>query len=410
MSRGPNPTPITVTQDERSKLASWATGRPAPNGLALRSRIVLAAADGRANAAIAAELGVTVPTVGKWRHRFADRRLEGLADEPRPGPPRTITDEQVEEVVTRTLEAKPTDATHWSTRALARRAGPVADGRRPHLARLRPQAAPPRDVQAVDRPVLRREGPRRRRAVRGPAGAGHRAVRRREEPGPGPGPHPADPAAAAGAGREASHDYVRHGTTSLFAALDVATGQVIGTCHRRHRHQEFLEFLDHIDATLPRTSRGDDPPGAGQLRHAQAPAVRDWFVRHPEFVLHFTPTSSSWLNQVERFFAQITERRIRRGCVPQRGGVGGGDRELPADAQPPAAPVRLDQECRTDPQQGSESGRATCPTNNTGNELVTQDTSGSLGLRVAITGVVDRTDMALGADACPAARKTRFAR
>lgn len=312
MCRGPQPTPITLTDEERSKLADWSRRPTSAQRLALRSRIILAAADGHANAAIAANFRITVPTVRKWRDRFAARRLEGLADEPRPGPPRTITDEQVEAAVTRTLETKPNDATHWSTRSLARELGLSqsavvriwhAFGLKPHRHQTFKFSTDPFFVEKVrDIVGLYVAPPDRAIVVCVDEKSQIQALDRTQ---------PAQPMLI-GRAEKASHDYARHGTTSLFAALDVATGRVIGTCHRRHRHQEFLAFLDRIDTTLtrpPHTTVHVVMDNYGTHKH---PRVREWFVRHGEFVPHFTPTSSSWLNLVERFFAQITERRIRR--------------------------------------------------------------------------------------------------
>jgi transposase len=313
MPRGPRPTPITLTADERGKLSDWARRPTSAQRLALRARIVLAAAGGRANAVIAADLRVTVPTVRKWRDRFAAARLDGLSDEPRPGAPRTITDGQVEAAVTRTLESKPADATHWSTRSLARDLGLSqsavariwrAFGLKPHRRSSFKLSTDPFFVEKVRDIVGLYLAPPDRAVVL--------CVDEKSQVQALDRTQPVQPLLP-GRPEKASHDYVRHGTTSLFAALDVATGKVIGACHRRHRHQEFLAFLDRLDATLVRT------PGTavhvvmdnyGTHKH---PRVREWFARHPEFVPHFTPTSSSWLNQVERFFAQITERRIRRG-------------------------------------------------------------------------------------------------
>jgi transposase len=314
MPRGPKPTAIILTDDERAKLTDWARRPTSAQRLALRAKVVLAAALGHANAAIAADLRVTVPTVRKWRDRFSQRRLEGLADEPRPGTPRTITDEQVEAAVTRTLESRPANATHWSTRTLARDLGLSQTavvriwhtfGLKPHRRGSFKLSGDPFFVEKVRDIVGLYLAPPERAIVLCVDEKSQVQALDRTQP-----TQPLLP----GRPEKASHDYVRHGTTSLFAALDVATGKVIGTCQRRHRHQEFLAFLDHLAATLTR------PPGAtihvvmdnyGTHKH---PRVRDWFVRHSEFVPHFTPTSSSWLNQVERFFAQITQRRIRRGA------------------------------------------------------------------------------------------------
>jgi transposase len=314
MPRGPKPTPITLTDDERAKLTDWARRPTSAQRLALRAKIALAAADGQVNAAIAAGLRVTVPTVRKWRTRFCERRLEGLADEPRPGAPRTITDRQVEAAVTRTLESKPADATHWSTRSLARELGLSqtaiariwrAFGLKPHRRGSFKLSTDPFFVEKVrDIVGLYMAPPQKAIVLCLDEKSQVQALDRTQ---------PIQPLLP-GRSEKASHDYVRHGTTSLFAALDVATGKVIGTCHRRHRHQEFLAFLDHLDATLTRQPHVAIHVVMDNYGTHKHPRVRDWIARHPEFVPHFTPTSSSWLNQVERFFAQITERRIRRGA------------------------------------------------------------------------------------------------
>jgi len=313
MPRGPHPTPVTLTDDERMKLADWSRRPTTAQRLALRANIVLAAAQGRANAAIADDLRVTAPTVRKWRARFAQARLEGLADEPRPGAPRTITDAQVEAAVTRTLEARPAGATHWSTRSLARDLGLSqtavsriwrAFGLKPHRRESFKLSTDPFFVEKVrDIVGLYLNPPERAIVLCVDEKSQVQALDRTQ---------PIQPALP-GRPEKASHDYVRHGTTALFAALDVATGAVIGACQRRHRHQEFLAFLDRIDAGVGRpagTAIHVVMDNYGTHKH---PLVRAWFVRHPEFVPHFTPTGSSCLNQVERFFAAITERRIRRG-------------------------------------------------------------------------------------------------
>ena len=199
-----------------------------------------------------------------------------------------------------------------------------AFGLKPHLSE---------SLQALDRPLLRREGPRRRRALHEPAGERDRPVGRREEPGAGVGPHPTaaadDPRPGRAGGRT---DYVRNGTTSLFAALDVATGKVIGKCYKRHRQQEFLKFLKEVDARVVREPGVQIHIIMDNYGTHKTASVKRWFERHPEYHLHFTPTSGSWLNQVERFFAEITEKQIRRGVFPQRGGVGEGDHGVPGRA------------------------------------------------------------------------------
>jgi transposase len=304
--------PLTLTDDERAKLEAWARRPKTAQRLALRSRIILAAAAGRSNTATAADLRVALPTVGKWR-RFLGRRLDGLTDEPRPGPPRTITDAQVEAVVTRTLESRPANATHWSTRGMAKATGLSqtaisriwrAFGLQPHRHETFKLSTDPYFVEKVRDVVGLYLDPPDRAVVLSVDEKSQVQALDRTQP-----TLPMTP----GQAERGTHDYVRHGTTSLFAALDVATGKVIGRCHRRHRHQEFVKFLAEVDAAVP--------PEDGVTVHLvldnyathKTPAVRRWLAKHPRFVVHFTPTSGSWLNQVERFFAEITERRIRRG-------------------------------------------------------------------------------------------------
>ncbi len=305
--------PLTLTDDERSKLTAWTRRPKTAQRLALRARIVLAAADGHTNTAIAADLRVTLPTVGKWRQRFLDRRLDGLTDGPRPGPPRTITDARVEEVVTKTLETKPANATHWSTRGMARHTGLSqtaisriwrAFGLKPHRAETFKLSADPYFVEKVRDVVgLYLHPPDRAVVLSVDEKSGTQALDRTQPVLP----------MTPGQAERGTHDYVRHGTTSLFAALDVATGKVIGRCQRRHRHQEFVRFLSDIDTAVPVEDGVTVHLVMDNYATHKTPAVKRWLSRHPRFVVHFTPTSASWLNQVERFFAEITERRIRRG-------------------------------------------------------------------------------------------------
>lgn len=313
MPRGPQPQSITLTGDERDKLDAWTRRPTTQQRLAVRSRIVRAAAAGQSNTAIAADLHITLPTVRKWRTRFAAPRLDGLTDEPRPGVTRTITDAQVERALARTPEAEPRDATHWSTRTLARDLGLSqtaisrirrAFGLKPHLRETFKLSTDPFFTEKVRDVVGLYMGPPDRAVVLCVDEKSQvRALDRTQPTRP----------RLVGRAEKATHDYVRHGTTALFSALDVATGAVVGKCYRRHRHQEFVAFLDHIDATRarePGTTIHVVMDNYGTHKH---PVVKQWFARHPEYVPHFTPTSSSWLDQVERFFAQITERRIRRG-------------------------------------------------------------------------------------------------
>lgn len=305
--------PLTVTDDERSKLEAWVRRPKTAQRLALRSRIVLAAADGRSNTAIAADLRVTLPTVGKWRQRFLDKRLDGLTDEPRPGPPRTVTDAHVEDVVTRTLESKPTNATHWSTRGMAKATGRSqtairriwrAFGLQPHRHETFKLSTDPYFVEKVRDVVgLYLDPPDRAVVLSVDEESGTQALDRTQPVLP----------MTPGQAERGTHDYVRNGTTSLFAALNVATGKVIGKCHRRHRHQEFVRFLDEIDAAVPAEDGVTVHLVMDNDATHKTPAVKRWLARHPRFVAHFTPTSASWINPVERFFAEITEKRIRRG-------------------------------------------------------------------------------------------------
>ena len=311
---------MVLSDDERRTLTAWANRPKSTQRLALRARIVLACAEEPSNKAVARQLGVCRTTVGAWRSRVVARRLDGLTDEPRPGAPRTVTDEEVERVVTRTLEAMPANATHWSTRRMAAASGLSqstvgriwrAFGLKPHRADTFKLSTDPYFVEKVRDVVgLYLSPPEKAIVLCIDEKPQVQALERTQ---------PVLPLAPARTAR-ATHDYTRHGTTSLFAALDVATGSVIGKCHRRHRHQEFIKFLDHVDAVLPKEPGVSVHVVLDNYGTHKTPAVKRWFLRHPEYHLHFTPTSASWLNQVERFFAAITEDRIRRGVftsVPQ---------------------------------------------------------------------------------------------
>ena len=302
---------LVLTNAEREKLEQWARRPKTAQRLALRSRIVLRCAEGLPNQAVARELGVTGATVGKWRERFRTVRLEGLGDEPRPGAPREITDAQVEDVITRTLESAPPAAPHWSTRSMARAtklSRPTiariwqAFGLQPHRTENFKLSSDPFFVEKVRDIVGLYLNP--------PEHAAILCVDEKSQVQALDRTRPVLPLRP-GVPERQTHDYIRHGTTSLFAALEVATGKVIGKCQRRHRSQEFLKFLEEVDRQLPM-------PAAVHIvmdnygTH-KTPRVKRWFARHPRYHLHFTPTSASWLNQVERFFAEITRRRIRRG-------------------------------------------------------------------------------------------------
>ena len=303
--------PIVLSDDERSKLQEWARRPKTAQRLALRSKIVLGCAEGLENRQVARQLRITDQTVCKWRERFRTARLEGLADEPRPGAPRKITDTQVEALITRTLESPPPNVTHWSTRTMAAAIGMSqsaisrvwrAFSLQPHRVETFKLSADPFFVEKVRDVVGLYLNPPERALVLCVDEKSQIQALDRTRP-----IRPLRP----GVPERQTHDYKRHGTTSLFAALDVATGKVIGSLHRRQRHQEFLRFLERIDAAVPEPFEIHlvmDHYGTHKM-----PKVKRWFARRPRYHLHFTPTSASWLNQVERFFGLITERRIRRG-------------------------------------------------------------------------------------------------
>jgi transposase len=314
MSKGGRPkAPLTLSDDERQKLETWASRPTSTQRLATRARIVLACAEGRDNTEVAARLHVNPVTVGKWRQRFLENRLDGLADEPRPGAPRSITDAMVEQVVTKTLEEKPKAATHWSTRRMAQAVGLSqtaivriwnAFGLKPHQSETFKLSTDPYFVEKVRDIVGLYISPPENAIVLSVDEKSQVQALDRTQPLLPMTPDQAE---------RGTHDYVRNGTTSLFAALNVVTGQVIGKCYRRHRQQEFLKFLNAIDAQVEREPGVQIHLILDNYGTHKTAAVKRWFARHPEYHLHFTPTSGSWLNQVERFFAAITEEQIRRG-------------------------------------------------------------------------------------------------
>jgi transposase len=314
MPKGRRKAELIVTDEERQTLNTWASRPKSTQQLAQRARIVLACADGMDNTQAAAKLGVTVQTVGKWRRRFLERRVNGLTDQERPGAPRKITDKDVEEVITKTLETKPKSATHWSTRGMAEATGMSqssisriwrAFGLKPHRTETFKLSNDPFFIEKVRDVVGLYMNPPDRAIVLCIDEKSQIQALDRTQP-----LLPMQP----GQTERRTHDYARHGTTSLFAALNVATGEVIGRCLRRHRHQEFLKFLNEIDASVSKEPGVEIHLVMDNYGTHKAPAVKRWFLRHPEYHLHFTPTSGSWLNQVERFFAEITEKRIRRGA------------------------------------------------------------------------------------------------
>jgi transposase len=305
---------LLLSEDERRILAQWSRRPKTAQRLALRARIVLASGEGLPNRDVAKRLGISGNTVGKWRERFRVRRLEGLMDEPRPGAPRKITDDVVVDVITRTLEGPPPHATQWSTRTMAEVAGLSKAtisriwqtfGLQSHRVDTFKLSADPQFVEKV-RDIVGLY-------LRPPDHALVLCIDEKSQVQALDRTRPLLPLRPGLPARQ-THDYIRHGTTSLFAALNVATGKVIGHCHRRHRHQEFLKFLNRLDAQLP--PDGEVHVIMDNYGTHKVLKVARWFARHPRYHLHFTPTSASWLNQVERFFAQITTQRIRRGTFP----------------------------------------------------------------------------------------------
>ena len=303
---------IELCDEERSVLEAWTRRRTTAQALALRARIVLAAAGQLTNAEIAELEGVSRPTVTKWRNRFAAKRLEGLVDEPRPGRPRTITDEQVERVVITTLETKPKNATHWSTRSMAKQAGVTADavlriwhafGLQPHRQQTWKLSTDPQFVEKVhDICGLYLNPPERAVVLCLDEKSQIQALDRTAPTLP----------MLPGTPERATHDYERNGTSSLYAALNIQSGQVLGSLHQRHRAIEFLKFLKTIDHNVP--AHLDVHLVLDNASSHKTPTVRRWLAQHPRFILHFTPTSSSWINLVERWFSELTTKLLRRGA------------------------------------------------------------------------------------------------
>jgi transposase len=304
--------PVELSDDERAQLESWTRRRTSAQALALRSRIVLLAADGLRNTEIAAEVGIHRNAAGKWRARFLEHRLDGLTDEPRPGRPRTISDEQVEEVVIKTLETTPKDATHWSTRSLAKEVGLTqsavqriwrAFGLQPHRRETWKLSKDPLFIDKVKDVVGLYLNPPERAVVLCVDEKSQIQALDRSAP-----ILPLLP----GTPERATHDYKRAGTSSLYAALDLATGKVIGRLHARHRAIEFKQFLQTLDREIPADL--DVHLVLDNSSTHKTPAIQRWLAAHPRFVVHFTPTSSSWLNLVERWFAELTTKKLRRGA------------------------------------------------------------------------------------------------
>lgn len=302
---------VTVTAEQRSELETWSRRPKTAQALAMRSRIILLAAEGGNNKSIALKLSTTPHTVGKWRKRFASLGNDGLLDEPRPGTSRKLNDKQVELVLARTLESQPEAATHWSTRDMAKACGLSqstisriwrAFSLAPHRSETFKLSRDPLFIEKVrDIVGLYLDPPDRALVLCVDEKSQIQALDRTAPLLP----------MRPGQIERRTHDYARHGTTSLFAALDTRSGELIGQTQRRHRSVEFRTFLDTIEKNVP--------PGLDvhlildNYGTHKTQLIREWMVKRPRFHMHFTPTSASWLNLVERWFAELTEKQLRRG-------------------------------------------------------------------------------------------------
>src|SRR5262245_4310030 len=301
-----------ISSAQQDELERWVRRPKTSQALALRARIVLACAAGENDIAVAARLGTTRETVGKWRRRFLKRGCDGLLDEARPGQPRQIRDEDVERVVTMTLESMPKDATHWSSRSMAKACGLNqsavsriwrAFGLQPHRTETFKLSSDALFIEKVRDVVGLYLNPPERAVVLCVDEKSQIQALDRTQP-----LLPMRP----GQVERRSHDYERHGTTSLFAALNTLTGEVLGKCYRHHRSTEFKKFLQEIDNNVPADM--DIHLVLDNYGTHKTAMIHKWLLKRPRFHLHFTPTSSSWLNLVERWFGLITEKRIRRGA------------------------------------------------------------------------------------------------
>lgn len=302
---------VTISSEQRIELESWSRRPKTAQALAMRSRVVLLAAAGQINTAIARQLSIRPHTVGKWRKRFLEQGIDGLLDEPRPGTPRKLSDQQVEKVIARTLESQPEAATHWSTRDMAKACGLSqssisriwrAFSLAPHRSETFKLSRDPLFIEKVRDIVGLYLAPPDRALVLCVDEKSQIQALERTAP-----LLPMRP----GQIERRTHDYKRHGTTSLFAALDAKTGRVIGQTQHRHRSEEFRNFLNTIEANVP--AELDVHMILDNYGTHKTALIRNWLAKRPRFHLHFTPTSASWINLVERWFAALTEKQLKRG-------------------------------------------------------------------------------------------------
>jgi transposase len=303
---------LVLTDQEREQLVRWARRAKSSQVLAMRSKIILACADGGTNADVAAALGVHLSTVGKWRRRFVALRLDGLIDEDRPGRPPSISLDRIEEVVVATLEQTPRNATHWSRKLMAEKSGLSKStigriwrdfGLKPHRTDTFKLSTDPLFIEKVVDVIGLYHNPPERAVVLCTDEKSQVQALNRSQP-----VLPMMP----GMPERRTHDYARHGITSLFAAFNIADGTVISQLHRQHRAVEFKQFLIAIDKAVP--AELDIHLVCDNYGTHKTPAIRAWLTKHPRFHMHFTPTGSSWLNQVERWFGLLTDQKIRRGA------------------------------------------------------------------------------------------------
>jgi len=303
--------PLNLTIEESETLEHWIRRAKTGQALAQRCRMIIGCAAGNSNTMVAAEMGFCPQTIGKWRTRFIEQRLDGLLDEPRPGAPRKITDADVERAITMTLETIPEGATHWSTRSLARKAGLSqsavsriwrAFALQPHRTENFKLSTDPLFIEKVrDIVGLYMSPPDRALVLCVDEKSQIQALDRMQPLLP----------MRPGQVERRTHDYSRHGTTSLFAALNAKTGEILGECHQHHRSIEFHKFLNRVDASVPPDF--DVHIVMDNYATHKTPLIHRWLVRHPRYRVHFTPTGASWLNLVERWFAALTEKQLRRG-------------------------------------------------------------------------------------------------